>query len=75
MTSYGIRCTPRTTLGSALLLATACCLAAAAVPGAMLATARPAAAATPDGGGLLEPTPLILKDGRIAHVSIHLIPF
>ena len=73
MTSYGIRCT-RTTFGSALLLATACCLAAA-VPGAMLATARPAVAATPDGGGLLEPTPLILKDGRIAHVSIHLIPF
>jgi outer membrane protein OmpA-like peptidoglycan-associated protein len=31
------------------------------------------AAAAPD--ALLQPTPLVLKDGRIANVSIHLLPF
>jgi outer membrane protein OmpA-like peptidoglycan-associated protein len=63
------------TLGSALL-ATACLLGALPLATAPLGVgARPALAAAADGGGLLEPTPLILKDGRIAHVSIHLIPF
>ncbi|HET6521798.1 MAG TPA: hypothetical protein VFG47_18545, partial [Geminicoccaceae bacterium] len=65
MTSYAIR--RRTRILASALLASAGLLGAAAA-------AQPAVAAA-DGGGLLEPTPLILKDGRIAHVSIHLIPF
>jgi hypothetical protein len=54
-------------LAHAGLALAALCLGVAATP--------PGAVAATPGDALLQPTPLILKDGRIAEVSVHVVPF
>jgi hypothetical protein len=60
-------CRSATYLPNAGLTLAALCLGVAATP-------HGATAATPV-DALLQPTPLILKDGRIAEVSVHVVPF
>jgi hypothetical protein len=62
-------CRSATYRANAGVLLAALCLGVAATPPAA------AAAAAMPGDALLQPTPLILKDGRIAEVSVHVVPF
>jgi len=62
-------CGSATYRANAGVLLAALCLGVAATPPAA------AAAAAMPGDALLQPTPLILKDGRIAEVSVHVVPF
>jgi len=60
-------CRSATYRANASALLAALCLGVAATP--------PGAEAAMPGDALLQPTPLILKDGRIAEVSVHVVPF
>ena len=60
-------CRSATYLAKAGLALAGLCLGVGAMP--------PGAAAATPGDALLRPMPLILKDGRIAEVSVHVVPF